>query len=158
MLRHAIIGMGALVLVLGVSVADEPTGPRWEYRYLTREQVLKLGNQDLVAGLNALGDERWELAGIDGAYIFKRPVPASGVSIESLKRRVTDAETNADLQRERLAWSELMARKGLVSEAFLQAERNRMKAADAAVERTRRDLDARLLPSPKKTPEPTPQK
>ena len=161
MLRCITMGLGALVATLAVTAAgsagsaggktDAP--PRWEYRVLSKQQVIQQGKNDLVAGLNELGEQGWELVAVDGGYIFKRRRPGTGASVEDLKRRLADAEGNVEAERERLAWSELMARKGFLSEASIEAERTRMKQVQAAAERARRELDVRLVPVPKKVPE-----
>jgi hypothetical protein len=126
--------------------------PRWQYRVLSKQQLLKTGKQDLAAGLNQLGKQGWELVGIDGGYIFKRRAPSGPASVEDLKRRLAEAERDVDAQREHLAWSQLMARRGVVSEAYLQTEERIMQHVEAAAEQARRDLDAGLLPAPKQAP------
>ena len=60
--------------------------PKWEYRILTREEIHKLGTNDLKAGLTKLGEEGWELitlepevkaevgrTGQSAMFYFKRP-------------------------------------------------------------------------------------
>ena len=52
-----------------------PPRPRWEYKVVPEADILKLGKegQDLVAGLNKLGEENWELVGIEKTrFFFKR--------------------------------------------------------------------------------------
>src|SRR5262249_7112042 len=47
---------------------------RWEYKTASGADLRKLGQDDMEAGLNKLGDEGWELVGITKTfYIFKRP-------------------------------------------------------------------------------------
>jgi hypothetical protein len=73
-------------------------GARWEYRTVTRQELLDLGKNDVNAGLNKLGDDGWELVAVrPGAaagpergprrpgesgteYYFKRPASAPMVS------------------------------------------------------------------------------
>jgi hypothetical protein len=77
---------------------------KWEYRILTKGEVLELGNKDLSTGLNKLGDEGWELAAVDSAYIFKRPKGPSRQQVEAdLKERVTLAEAEVDQLKERMS-------------------------------------------------------
>ncbi len=47
---------------------------RWEYRVLPAEEVETLGGQgrDLTRGLNALGEQGWELAAADGLAVLER--------------------------------------------------------------------------------------
>ncbi len=135
MRRWATNGLAALILAVSAAAAGEPVAsPRWEYRVLSKQQLLKLGKQDLAAGLNQLGKQGWELVGIDGGYIFKRHGPTAA-SVEELKRRLAQAERDLDTQREHLAWSQLMARRGVVSEAYLQTEQRIMQHAEAVAER-----------------------
>jgi hypothetical protein len=62
------LAVGLLVAAGGLLPAAAPAaGPKpasavkWEYRALTKEQLLELGQKDLAAGLNRLGSEGWEL-------------------------------------------------------------------------------------------------
>jgi hypothetical protein len=51
-----------------------PLRPRWEYKVLSEGELLKLGKDDLAAGLNKLGEDGWELQGFDRTrFILKRP-------------------------------------------------------------------------------------
>src|SRR6516162_1884631 len=79
---------------------------KWEYRVLTKEQILDLGKKDLAAGLNQLGDEGWELAAVESAYIFKRPRQQR--TVEDARRQLAAAEADAEMQKDRAAWSERM--------------------------------------------------
>jgi len=53
--------------------------PKWECKVMTELDVLKLGKDNLAAGLNSLGEEGWELITrvVEGdnarQFIFKRP-------------------------------------------------------------------------------------
>jgi hypothetical protein len=127
---------------------------RWEYRVQTREQILKLGDQDLAAGLNKIGAEGWELAAIDKEYIFKRRV-ISKAKVEELQRRIADAESDLEQWKDRAAWSERMYKKGFLSAEQAAADRTRLRAAEAALELARRDFDA-LPPDLKKPAEKLP--
>jgi uncharacterized protein (TIGR03067 family) len=63
-----------------------PAGvPRWEYRIINAAEVARLGQDELTAGLNLLGDGGWELvlveqpgSGRSPLYYFKRPKPGGG--------------------------------------------------------------------------------
>jgi hypothetical protein len=60
-------------------------GPRWEYKIQAGDTLTELGQGDLAAGLNKLGEEGWELIAVPAAepgrafgrprgdYDFKRP-------------------------------------------------------------------------------------
>jgi hypothetical protein len=68
-----VVGLGLLALCAGHGLAEAPapaekaapafSGPKWEYKALTREEITELGQKDLTAGLNKLGDEGWEMVG-----------------------------------------------------------------------------------------------
>lgn len=86
-------GMGCIIvgLIAGTSLGQPPLPKaqhtKWEYRVLNEHEIEKLG-KDFSAGLNELGKEGWELAGLQptryaspttGGYkpaqfYFKRPV------------------------------------------------------------------------------------
>src|SRR5262249_43830656 len=47
--------------------------PKWEYKVMSETDLLKLGKDNLSAGLNKLGDDSWELVGLAASqFIFKR--------------------------------------------------------------------------------------
>ena len=87
-MRSAImIGLGLLILGVGPGLSEVPKQPskatqpaatgqpgvKWEYKALTRSEILQLGDKDLTTGLNKLGDEGWELvSSIPGEFYFKR--------------------------------------------------------------------------------------
>jgi hypothetical protein len=119
---------------------------RWEYRVLTKDQVLDLGKKDLAAGLNTLGEEGWELVAVEPAYIFKRPRQQK--KLEDLQRQVSVAESDLAAWRDRAAWSERMARKGLLSEKQAQADQQKLQDAQRAFDRAKQDLKA--LPTERK--------
>jgi hypothetical protein len=55
--------------------------PRWEYKVLAEADILKLGKEDLAAGLTKLGEDGWELVGFEKSrFVLKRqnwaPLPA----------------------------------------------------------------------------------
>lgn len=53
---------------------DQGPRRRWEYKVVPEVDLLKLGKDDLAAGLNKLGEESWELIGFQKTqFIFKRP-------------------------------------------------------------------------------------
>jgi hypothetical protein len=149
--------MKYLLIVLAiVTCAPLPTwsaepypqpGIKWEYRTVSKEQLLELGNKDLAAGLNKLGDEGWELAAVDGAYIFKRTKPGP-TQIEDARRRVSQGEADVEGWKERIAWSERMVKKGYLTDRHLQEEKVALQAAESLLDRARKDLKA-LSPEPK---------
>ena len=114
---------------------------RWEYRVVTKEQLLDLGNKDLVAGLNKLGDEGWELAAVESAYIFKRP-KLSPKQIEDVKRQALCAASDVEAWKDRVAWSERMVKKGYMTEHQLEADKVRLQAAEIALEKARKEFKA----------------
>jgi hypothetical protein len=149
------VRLGFVLLALGVATStwqvtalfaqDKPAGvPRWEYRVLTKQQVLDLGKKDLAAGLNQLGSEGWELAVVDVDYIFKRPRENIGQRVADLKGRLALAEADLATWKDRVAWSERMARKGYLSEQQLNADRVRLRRAELAVDQARRELESIL--------------
>jgi hypothetical protein len=126
--------------------------PRWEYRAMTKQQLLDLGDKDLTAGLNQLGDAGWELIAIDSVYIFKRDRDRGAQYLAEVRQRLSSAESDAKNWQDRSAWSERMFRKGLLSENQAKADRAALNAAELAVESARKELDALLIPTPKKAP------
>jgi hypothetical protein len=115
---------------------------RWEYRVLKREQVLEVGKKDLSAGLNALGNEGWELAGIDGVYIFKRPRDLIRNRVAELKSQVALIEADVEQFRDALAWTERMLKKGFMAASQVDFERSRLRRAEAALDSARREFEA----------------
>src|SRR5262249_27297507 len=165
-MRHAIPG-GLLLLALGLAVGSpavvrsaEPRPElviKWEYRILTKEQVLELGKKDLTAGLNALGDEGWELVAAEPSYIFKRPKGPSLRQVEAIKRQLLLARSDVEMWKDRVAWAERMVKKGYLTERQLQADQARLKAAEAALEALEKELKtspADPKPVPEKEPKP----
>jgi hypothetical protein len=152
--RLALLGLAAAAVIfmgsLRIRAGETGSLSRWDYRVLAKEQVLELGKQDLAAGLNHLGQQGWELAAVDGAYIFKRRRP--NTSVEGLKQRLAQAENDLATFKERTAWVERMVRKGFLAESQLQAERARAQQAEAVLQQTRHDLDLLLAPAPKTAP------
>jgi hypothetical protein len=157
------IPTGFVLLALGIVGGTAPVGawsaeerseaaPRWEYRVLTKAKLLDLGKDDLTAGLNQLGDEGWELAAVDPSfsYIFKRPKEQIRKQLEDVKARIVFIESDIESLKDRVAWAERMAKKGYMTDQQVQAERARLKRAEAALDRARRELQA--LPSDPKDP------
>jgi hypothetical protein len=149
------IPKGCVLLALGLaggtaqmpalSAQVQPEAPhRWEYRVLTKAKLLELGQNDLGAGLNQLGEEGWELVTIDrgDSYFFKRPKDQIQKRVQDVKDQITLIETDIDSLKERVAWAERMAKKGFMTDQQVQAERTRLTRAEMALERARRDLKA----------------
>jgi hypothetical protein len=160
MLRTLSIGTlfaaGFLAAMLHVDCASAQGNagapPRWEYRVVTKQQLLDLGDKDLAAGLNQLGAVGWELVAVDSAYIFKRGRDRVSQYLAAVRQRLAVAESDAKSRQDRSAWSERMFRKGLLSENQAKADRAAQTAAELLVERTRQELDALLVPAPKQAP------
>ncbi len=150
LLLAVVIGTGGAPIQAG----ESGVAPRWEYRVLTKDQVLDLGQKDLAAGLNRLGHDGWELAAVDGAYIFKRRRGLHVASAENIKERLALAETDVAARKERAAWSERMARMGFMSKSRVEAEKALLAQAEIDAAQLRRDLDMMLLPAPKSVPPP----
>jgi hypothetical protein len=144
------LGVGCYLFPLSAWAAEgKPEGaPRWEYRVLTKEQVSELGKNDLAAGLNKLGDDGWELAAVDAAYIFKRPRDQAAKQPEDLKAQVAQAESDVEARKDRVAWAERMVRKGYLNDRQVEAERGQLRKAEMALEKARRELK-QLPPDPK---------
>jgi hypothetical protein len=141
------------LVVVAAPALGQGDVPRWEYRVLSKDEIVQLGKKDLTAGLNLLGDQGWELAAIDATYIFKRVRPVGPSPATTLKQQVQLAESDLSEWKERVLWSERMVRKGFLAEGKLQADRAALKAAEAALERARRELEPYLLPAPKEAPD-----
>ncbi len=75
-------------------------GPRWEYKLMVGQAILRLGNGDLAAGLDKVGEEGWELVyvppGDQYSYYFKRP--KASVRHEGPLTREPAAGTTEELQ------------------------------------------------------------
>jgi type II secretory pathway component GspD/PulD (secretin) len=71
--------------------ANAAASPKWEYKILTKDGVADLGKGEVGAGLNALGDDSWELIAVEpggrsareSSFYFKRPVQAAAPSPDS---------------------------------------------------------------------------
>jgi hypothetical protein len=153
----------------GTSLAAEPgpgptpAGPaKWEYRILTREQVAKLGKNDVVAGLNRLGKDGWELVAVEPAlapakgagavqFYLKRPRDDRRARREEAQDRVDAARAYLAMWQERSAWSERMVRKGLLTEAQAGADKARVAQAALALDRAEREL-RRFIPEKERAP------
>jgi WD40 repeat protein len=80
MVSKCIAGLACLTIVMGAGIAqekgtspDEKVRPRWEYKVASEADILKLGKDDLTAGLNKLGEDGWELVGSEKTrFILKR--------------------------------------------------------------------------------------
>ena len=152
------ISMSAKLLAIAIlSVAYPPavrsaeSALRWEYRILTKAQLLDLGKKDLTAALNQLGDEGWELAAFDAAYIFKRP-KVQQQSVEVLKLRLGLAEADVEQQRERVQWSQRMVKRGFLPANQLKDELRLLRELEIALEEAKQDVKS-LPAEPKKATE-----
>jgi hypothetical protein len=156
-MRHTIT-LSAKLLVLALvgsayplAVQSAESGSRWEYHVLTKAQVLELGQNDLTAGLNKLGDQGWELAAFDAAYIFKRP-KGQQQSVEVLKLRIGLVEADFEQQGDRVRWSQRMVKRGFLSVNQLKDEERLLKELEIALEEAKQDLKS-LPAEPKKVAE-----
>jgi hypothetical protein len=143
----AAVKLLAIAVVSGASQAaaqsPEPT-LQWEYRVLSKAQILNLGKQDLAAGLNKLGDEGWELAAFDAAYIFKRP-KVQREQVDVIKLRLKIAEADVEQQRERVQWSQRMVKRGFLPANQLKEEERLLKELEIAL--IQAQADAKSLPA-----------
>jgi hypothetical protein len=145
----------------GTGGSDDAKGvprPAWEYRVLKKDQVLKRGKKDLAAGLNKLGEDGWELAAVDTVYIFKRLRVRAQQRAEMIKRRIAFLASEVEMLRDRVAWSERMSRKGLMSDQQVRTEQMALKRATLALERARQDLKELAAPKEPAEKGPRPQK
>jgi hypothetical protein len=129
--------------------AEEKTDaiPRWEYRVLTKAQVIDVARKDLAAGLNKLGDEGWELVAVKEVYIFKRP--SISQQVEKIRSRIALVESKVEMLKDRVAWSERMAKKGFLTSEQVKASREQLRQAEMALDGARKDLKS-YLGDPKK--------
>jgi hypothetical protein len=111
--------------------------PRWEYRVLTKAQILELGKKDFAAGLNRLGDEGWEFVAVDAAYIFKRPKAQQHQKTAAVPDPVALAEAKVEEQRGWVAWAERMAKAGRVTKQQVEEKREKLRRAEVALKRAR---------------------
>ncbi len=154
---------GSEDLLPGLGKGGRPEGaPKWEYRILTKEQIIELGKKDLAAGLNQLGDQGWELTAVETAFIFKRSKPQNDRRIEDVKSRIALIEADLEMWKDRVAWSERMLKKGFLSGAQVNGDRLELKKTEIALDSLYRELqslspDAKVPPSnrtPPRQPEP----
>jgi hypothetical protein len=141
---NLLAALGMLSLGGAALAAEEKPdlGARWEYRVLTKDQVLDLGKKDLAAGLNKLGDEGWELAAVDAAYIFKRPRGGSRKLAADLRRQIAWAEADVERLKDRVSWSERMVQKGYLTYQRVEAEKADLKRAETFLNEARKELEA----------------
>jgi hypothetical protein len=144
--------------------------PKWEYQILTKEQIIELGKKDLTAGLNRLGEQGWELAAVEMAFIFKRAKPQTGARIEDVKRQIALIEIDLQKGKDRVTWAERMLKKGFMSEAQVNGERMELKKTEITLDSLQRELqslspdssnvprskNAARQPEPIKAPKPPP--
>jgi hypothetical protein len=137
---------GLLLAVALVSLAQAPpdTAPRWEYKVLSKDEVIEMGKKDLAAGLNQLGGEGWELAAVDGAYIFKRP-QARGKAADA--GQIALLEADVEYLKDHLAWAERMVKRGFMAANSLKAERESLRRAELLLDAARRQVEG--VPAPK---------
>jgi hypothetical protein len=133
--------------------AAEPPA-QWEYQVLTKAQLFDLGNKDLATGLNKLGNEGWELAAIDSAYIFKRPKVQRRVEV--MKLRLKLAESDVDHQKDRVQWAERMLKKGFLSGNQLKEEVRLLRELEIVLEEIEADMKSQQT-EPKKATETEPK-
>jgi hypothetical protein len=131
--------------VPSLSADDKPVS-KWEYRVLSRDQLVELGKNDLAAGLNKLGNEGWELAVVDGAYIFKRPKAQHEKEIAELKLRIAVLNSDIEMQKDRLAWTSRMFKMGYLSKQAVVAEQTRLENLELVLEKMNRDLERLVSP------------
>jgi hypothetical protein len=150
----ALIGLSTTLGQLqGTAAADDGklnVMTRWEYRVVTKDELIDLGKKDLTTGLNKLGDEGWELVAVDGSYVFKRPKDQIRRQAVEIQHRISLIESDVELLKERVAWAERMGRKGYMTERQVNAERIQLKEAENALEEAREQLKA--LPAEQKKP------
>jgi hypothetical protein len=167
----------ALFAIAAATAADDgKTGGvwRWEYRIVTRSELAALGDKNIAAGLNKLGEEGWELVAIepgftappgaggstDSQYCFKRPKDLPFFQRASAARRVATAEAEVEMWRERAAYSERMYKKGFLTENQAQFDRLRLRQAELTLDAAKRELEAlppERTPPPKESPAKEPQ-
>jgi hypothetical protein len=159
-----LVGAISPTTLLYAQVTTEAPG-QWEYRVLTKDLILDLGNKDLTTGLNRLGSEGWELITIEPASIsergaapkvatfyFKRPRNRPTSQAEDLKDLIERLEFDHGVAREWAAWTERMARKGFRSESQVTYAKQQLKDIEVSLEKARRQLRALSAPEPIKAP------
>ena len=157
----AIAVVGGTLSVTPVS-AQNPADPpnRWEYRVLTKGELLDLGKKDLAAGLNKLGDDGWELTIVDSAstFIFKRQKGLDRQQVKAIKERIAVAESEVAQWKERMVWETRMAKKGYMTQTQVEADQAKLQAAELILDKARKELGTppadpnapENLPKPKK--------
>jgi hypothetical protein len=149
-MKAVAVGLAVTVLAAGAtwpaSTRADETRPNavtaWEYRVVSKDQLLEWGKKDLAAGLNKLGNEGWELVVVDGGYIFKRPKEQLQRAAAEVKRRIALIESDVEAWKERVAWAERMVKRGYMTERQVNSERLRLREAESALESARDELKA----------------
>jgi hypothetical protein len=163
---------GFALFAIGAAAASSPADAfgqearsasptKWEYRILTREQVAELGKNDVKAGLNILGEEGWQLAAVEAAFIpekdskasaksaqfyLMRPKEPIGAQREEAQKRIAMAKADLAQWEDRVAWCVRMAKKGYLTEAQVQADTARLMQAKAALDKAERELNQEPVP------------
>jgi hypothetical protein len=144
----------ALILQFPVQGQETPAGSRrWEYRVLPREQIVQLGQGDITAGLNRLGEEGWQLVAIEPGtlpgknartthFYLQRPSVPPGDRPAAVQKRLAAAREDVALRTQRLAWTERMHQKGFAGKAQVEADKAELRKAQAALERAEQQLKA----------------
>ena len=155
----AFFAVGAIGLA-----GDEKVGAlwKWEYRIASKDELAELGNRNVAAGLNKLGEEGWELVAVESGaaavpvqFYLKRLKDLPLAQREAATRRVAAAEAEVELWRERAAYSERMVKKGFLAENQARADLAQLRHAEVLLSSARRELEA--LTPPKPAPEKVPQ-
>jgi hypothetical protein len=150
-------GMLTLAMVTGsapVTATPPKSTIRWEYRTLTKDQLMNLGKKDLAAALNRLGEDGWELAAVDGIYIFKRLRGPVYRRAEDIRDHIKIREAQVEQQKDRVAWTERMGKKGFLATTQIQFERDWLQRLELALARACRELER--LPEENREPVPPP--
>jgi hypothetical protein len=137
-----------------------PQPVQWEYRVLTKNQILELGKNELASGLNRVGGDGWQLVAVEPSqpptFYFKRPRYSVAEQIEELQALMPRLELDVAVARERADWAERMARKGYAYEANVGVTNQQLKLAEFALDRAKKHLEA-LTPEPAKTSDRNPK-
>jgi hypothetical protein len=163
LLAVGVLGGPVQVAVLGAEARSSGL-PKWEYRVLTKDEVLKLGQKDLTAGLNKLGDAGWELVTVESdaqepgsraaqksaQFYFKRPANLIEKQAETVKERIRRAEFTVTSWMEEVARAERLLTRGFISKKDLQAVKDQLKEAETALDEARTELK-KLAPDSKES-------
>jgi outer membrane protein TolC len=108
---------------------------------LTRQQEEQARELEKKSALPAGAVIAARVRRIDAEIVLERAKARQQAGRENARSVVELAESELEMWKERVAWSERMVKKGYLTERQLQTERAALKQAETVLEKARRELD-----------------